>query len=223
MHEAQIVRAAAARGATVEETAAEFGCSEATARRLWRDLGLPGRPPRGRRRRVPGTLAEVEQELRAGRTVAEVALASGVKRWMIRDLAQHFGIVVAATPRDREAESKRTGEARIIRAAAARGATIAEAAAEMGCSAARARRVWHELGVPMGRQGRRYTPAYVAEVERELRAGRTTTEAGRARGVSAGAISDLARRHGFPVRALRRLAESGMCVGRSGLGVDGGG
>ena len=118
MHEAQIVRAAAARGATVEETAAEFGCSEATARRLWRDLGLPGRPPRGRRRRVPGTLAEVEQELRAGRT---------------------------------------------------------------------------------------------------------TTEVGRARGVSAGAISDLAQRHGFPVRALRRSAESGMCVGRSGLGVDGGG
>jgi transposase-like protein len=202
----EIVRAAAACGATVEETAAEFGCSEATARRLWRDLALSGQPPRGRRRRVPGTLGEVEQELRAGRTVAEVALASGVKRWMIRDLAQHFGIVVAATPRNREAESKRIGEARIIRAAAARGATIAEAAAEMGCSPARARRIWHELGVPMERQGRRYTRAYVAEVERELRAGRTAGEVARARGVSAGAIRDMAQRHGFPLQARRRPA-----------------
>jgi len=206
MHEAQIVPAAAARGATVAETAAEFGCSEATAQRLWRDLALPGRPPRGRRRRVPGTLAEVEQQLRAGRTVAEVALASGVKRWMIRDLAQHFGIVVAATARDQEKECKRIGEARIIRAAAARGATIAEAAAELGCSPARARQLWHELGVPMGRQGRRYRPAYVAEVERELRAGRRTAEVARARGVSVGAIRDMAQRHGFPLRGLRRSA-----------------
>ena len=206
MDEAQIVRAAAARGATVEETAAEFGCSEATARRLWRDLALPGRPPRGRRPRVPGTLAEVEQQLRAGRTIAEVALASGIKRWMIRDLAQHYGIVVAATPRKQEMESKRIGEARIIRAAAARGATIAEAAAELGCSPARTRQLWHELGVPMGRQGRRLSPAYVAEVERELRAGRTTIEVARARGVSVGAIRDMAQRHGFPVGALRRAA-----------------
>jgi transposase-like protein len=206
MHEAQIVRAAAARGATVEETAAEFRCSEATARRLWRDLALPGPPPRGRGRRVPGTLGEVEQQLRAGRTVAEVAVASGVKRWMIRDLAQHFGIVVAATPRDREKERKRIGEARVIRAAAARGATIAEAAAEMGCSPARARQIWHELGVPMGRKGRRYTPAYVAEVERELRAGRRTAEVARTRGVSVAAIRDMAQRHGFPLRALRLSA-----------------
>ena len=111
MDETQIVRPAAERGATVEETAAEFGCSEATARRLWRDLALPGRPPRGRRRRVPGTLAEVERELRAGRRTTEVARARGVSVGAIRDMAQRHGFPLQALRRSAGWGVRRSGSA----------------------------------------------------------------------------------------------------------------
>ena len=48
--------------------------------------------------------------------------------------------VVAGTARDQEVEDARMNEAQIVRAAAARGATFAETAAELGCSVATARR-----------------------------------------------------------------------------------
>jgi transposase-like protein len=101
-------------------------------------------------------------------------------------------------------------EARIVRAAAARGATLAETAEELGCSVARAWRLWHDLGLPAGprgpRRGSARSPNYVAEIEQALREGQSIGEVARARGVSRQAISDLARRHGFPVRALRGSA-----------------
>ena len=114
-------------------------------------------------------------------------------------------------------------EAAIVRAAAERGATLKETAAELGCSPARARRIWLDLGLPTGVQGRRRSPAYVAEIERELRAGRSIGEVARERGLTRQAISDLARRHGFPVQALRRSAGWGMYVGRSGSATASGG
>jgi len=120
-------------------------------------------------------------------------------------------------------------EVQIVRAAAARGASIVETAAQLGCSPTRARRLWVELGLPVPRRGPRpgsghgpRAPDYVAEVERELRAGRTIGEVARERGVSRQAISDLARRYGFPVRALRRSAGWGVTIGRSDLATAGG-
>jgi transposase-like protein len=111
-------------------------------------------------------------------------------------------------------------DARIIRAAAARGATVAEAAKELGCSVSRAYRLWRDLGLPRGRRGPRGgsagSSASVAEVEQALRAGQSVGEVARARGVSRQAISDLARRHGFPVRALRRSAPWRPSHGQSG-------
>jgi transposase-like protein len=179
MNEARIIRAAAARGATVAETAAKLGCSVATAWRRWRDLGLPMAPrgPRPGSARPPAGGAAAEPASRAGRTTDE---AGG-------------GCM---------------NEARIIRAAAARGATVAETAVELGCSVSRAYRLWRDLGLPRGprgpRRGSAHPSASVAEVEQALRAGQSIGEVARARGVSRQAISDLARRHGFPVQALRR-------------------
>jgi transposase-like protein len=175
MNEARIIRAAAARGATVAETAAKLGCSVATAWRRWRDLGLP-RGQRGPRPAVRSPV-KVERALRAGRTADE-------------------------------AGGGRMNEERIVRAAAARGATLSETAKELGCSVGRAWRLWHDLGLPSGRRGPRrgsaHSPDYVADVERALREGQSIGEVAQVYGVSRQAISDLARRHGFPVRALRR-------------------
>lgn len=116
-------------------------------------------------------------------------------------------------------------EARIVRAAAARGATLAETAATLGCSVGKARRLWLALGLPMARcgprPGRVRRSAYAAEVERELRAGRSICEVAQVRGVSRQAISDLARRHGFPVRALRQSAPLGPFGGGSGSATAG--
>ena len=175
MNKAQIVRAAAARGATFAETAQELGCSATTVRRIWRALGLP-MPRRGPRprARVPGDAAKVERVSRARPTIGPIE------------------------------------EERIVRAAAARHATLKQTAEELGCSVKKARRIWLGLRLPMGQRGRRHAPTYLAEVERALRAGRTTLEVARDHGVSRQAISDLARRHGFPVQALRRSAGWGM-------------
>ena len=198
MNEERIVRAAAARGATLAETAAELGCSVATARRLWRALGLP-MARRGPRPSAPGHVVKVERKSRARRTTDKVG-GGGMD------------------------------ETQIVRAAAARGASIVETAAQLGCSQSRARRLWVDLGLPIPPRGRRpgscsgaQAPDYVAEVERELRAGRTIGEVARERGVTRQAISDLARRYGFPVQALRRSAGWGMTFRRSGSATTSGG
>ena len=95
----------------------------------------------------------------------------------------------------------------VIRAAAKRGLRYRDVAEQLDCSIHAVCKRWHKLGLPTAPQGPRpghiYDPEYLADIEAKLRAGWRVSEVAAHWGVSRQAISEMARRHGFAVRAMR--------------------
>jgi DNA-binding CsgD family transcriptional regulator len=112
-------------GLTQREIAEEIGCSVDTVGECLRRVRVPPRRPRPDRVRD----TEIVKRYRAGQTIGQVAVATGVSETSVRNALSRSG--VKRRPRGPEAGSRRDYDDEVIRRYQA-GASMQDVAAAMG-------------------------------------------------------------------------------------------